>query len=175
MITVSTPGLSLEQLRTIAGDVHDPELPPLTLLDLGILRSVERVDGTVVVTVTPTYSGCPAVEFIEDEIRRALQAAGCDDVRIERALSPTWTSDWITADGRRKLTEAGIAPPRSLADAAPESSVPVVLGRPARPPLQCPRCGSVDTAQISAFGSTACKALHRCNECSEPFDHFKEI
>jgi ring-1,2-phenylacetyl-CoA epoxidase subunit PaaD len=170
--------LTLEELETIAGDICDPELPPLTLADLGILRSVEHVDGTVIVTVTPTYSGCPAVEFIEDEIRSELTLAGCNDVQIVRAFSPTWTTDWITPEGRRKLTEAGIAPPRHIMSdktAAGALPVPVVIGRRPIEPVTCPRCGGTNTIQISQFGSTACKSLQRCDDCCEPFDHFKEI
>ena len=163
--------LSVERLRSLVGEIFDPELPPLTLADFGILRSVQSQGDTVVVTVTPTYSGCPAVEFIEEEIRTVLGAAGCKEFRVERCLSPAWTSDWITADGHRKLVQAGIAPPRPVAD----GPVPVVLGRIAQSPVPCPRCGSTETVEISPFGSTACKALHRCEACAEPFDHFKAI
>jgi ring-1,2-phenylacetyl-CoA epoxidase subunit PaaD len=167
---------TMEDLRKVVGAVTDPELPPLTLVDLGILRSVEEVDDgeatTVVVTVTPTYSGCPAVEYIEEEIARVLDAAGCERFRVERSLSPAWTTDWVTAEGRRKLTELGIAPPGPAA-----GPTPVTLGRRAQraPVVACPRCGAVDTEVVSAFGSTACKALYRCRACSEPFDHFKAI
>lgn len=173
--TTGAATLDLDELARIAGAVPDPELPPITVADLGILRSVDRrADGTIVATVTPTYSGCPAVEVIEHDIRAALLAAGCGRVEVVRALSPAWTTDWITDEGRRKLVEAGIAPP----GAAGERSGPVAvqLGRrPAPRPVPCPRCGSGDTAQISPFGSTACKALHRCNACAEPFDRFKEL
>ena len=158
----------------MAGSVCDPEIPPLTLADLGILRDVERTNDTVVVTLTPTYSGCPAIEFIEDEVRRALEAAGCDSVRIERAFRPSWTTDWITDDGRRKLTEAGIAPPRPTG-ATVDGPVPVTLGPKPDRQIVCPRCGATTTTEVSPFGSTACKALFRCDGCSEPFDYFKEI
>lgn len=163
----------IEELRAAVAAVCDPELPPLTLADLGILRSVDLEDGVVVVRVTPTYSGCPAVEYIEDEIRRVLEAAGAGAVRVERVLSPPWTTDWVTDEGRRKLTEAGIAPPTP----AGQGPVPVTLGRgPAvAATVPCPRCGATDTAEVSPFGSTACKALYRCNSCAEPFDHFKAI
>lgn len=164
----------VDELKTIVGGVLDPELPPVTIADLGILRSVEQVDGTVVVTVTPTYSGCPAVEVIEDDIRRELAVAGFDDVRIVRAFSPAWTTDWITDVGRQKLTEAGIAPPRPVASQAAVGT-PVALGRRRVEPVPCPRCASTNTTQVSPFGSTACKSLHQCDDCSEPFDHFKEI
>ena len=165
----------VDSLEAIVGRVLDPELPPVTIADLGILRSVEQVDGTVIVTVTPTYSGCPAVEVIEDDIRRELALAGYQDVRIVRAFSPAWTTDWITDVGRQKLTDGGIAPPRSVASHAPAVGTPVALGRRRVDPVPCPRCDSTNTTQISPFGSTACKSLHRCDDCSEPFDHFKEI
>lgn len=168
--------VTLEELEQVAGGVHDPELPPLTLADLGILRSVEKVDDTVIVTVTPTYSGCPAVEYIEDQLRTELAHAGCDDVQIVRSFTPTWTTDWITDQGRRKLAEAGIAPPRALpvspADGTP---VTVLVGRTRSEPVACPRCNGTNTTEVSRFGSTACKSLHRCEDCREPFDHFKEI
>ncbi len=168
MVTDQAPA-ELDELWRVAGSVCDPELPPLTVADLGILRSVVVEDGTVVATVTPTYSGCPAVEVIEDDIRTALERAGCDRVRIVRSFAPAWTTDWITADGHRKLRDAGIAPPRPVPAGGP---VPVTLG--ARP-IACPRCGSADTVEVSAFGSTACKALRRCRACAEPFDHVKEL
>ncbi|MEL6981912.1 MAG: 1,2-phenylacetyl-CoA epoxidase subunit PaaD [Actinomycetota bacterium] len=167
MSTAQAP--DVDRLRAAVEAVCDPELPPLTLVDLGILRSVgAEPDGTVVVTVTPTYSGCPAVEYIEDEIARTLEANDCDRFRVERSFTPAWTTDWITEDGRRKLIEIGIAPP------GPSTGpVPVPLGR--RPAIPCPRCGSADTEEISRFGSTACKALYRCRSCTEPFDSFKAI
>lgn len=161
--------LSLDELRGIAGSVCDPELPPLTIDDLGILRSVEREGESVVVTLTPTYSGCPAVEYIEDKVRAELETAGCEQVEIVRSFSPAWTTDWISDDGRRKMIEAGIAPPGRA------GGVSVTLGRRTPVAVPCPRCGSVDTELVSAFGSTACKALHRCRGCGEPFDHFKAI
>jgi ring-1,2-phenylacetyl-CoA epoxidase subunit PaaD len=170
VVTVMTT-LSLDHLRTAVGEVCDPELPPLTLGDLGILRSVELEQNEVVVTVTPTYSGCPAVEYIEDEIRRVLQAEGCEHFRVERAFTPSWTTDWITANGRRKMLEAGIAPPQGSAG----DGVAVSLGRTRSVTIPCPRCGSDETTEISHFGSTACKSLHRCNQCAEPFDHFKDL
>lgn len=165
----TAPAPDIERFRAAVEAVCDPELPPLTLVDLGILRSVDsEPDGTVVVTVTPTYSGCPAVEYIENEIARVLQTNECDRFRVERTFTPAWTTDWITDDGRRKLIEIGIAPP------GPSTGpIPVQFGR--RPAIPCPRCGSADTEEISRFGSTACKALHRCRSCTEPFDSFKAI
>ena len=161
--------LTVAELRDIAGSVCDPELPPLTIDDLGILRSLERDGETVVVTLTPTYSGCPAVEYIEDKVRVELETAGCGQVEIVRSFSPAWTTDWISDDGRRKMIEAGIAPPGHTGD------VSVSLGRRTPVTVPCPRCGSADTELVSAFGSTACKALYRCRGCAEPFDHFKAI
>ena len=173
-VAASTP--SLDQLRALAGAVCDPELPPLTLADLGILRGLERDADTVVVTLTPTYSGCPAVEFIEDEVRRVLEHAGCTSVRIERAFTPSWTTDWISAEGRRKMTDAGIAPPLPAGrGSSGPRSVPVALGRTKERIVPCPRCGATTTEQVSPFGSTACKAHFRCEACAEPFDYFKEI
>lgn len=160
---------TIEELWAVVAAVPDPEMPPLDLGDLGILRGV-RVDdendggGEVVVTITPTYSGCPAVEAIEAGISEALAAAGHARVRIERVLAPAWTTDWITDEGRAKLALVGIAPPRPV-------GVPVAIGSS----VACPRCGSTDTVQISRFGATACKALLRCRACQEPFDHFKEL
>lgn len=160
---------TLDELRAVAAAVCDPELPPLTIDDLGILRSVEQDGSTVVVTLTPTYSGCPAVEYIEDMVRTELETAGCDRVEIVRSFNPAWTTDWISEEGRRKMVEAGIAPPGH------SGGIAVSLGRRAPIVVPCPRCGSDETELLSTFGSTACKALYRCESCSEPFDHFKAI
>lgn len=154
----------------VAAATPDPELPILTLADLGILRDVEEVDGAVVATITPTYSGCPALREIGADLKHRLRAAGYDDVDVRTRLAPAWTTDWITAEGRRKLADAGIAPPQ----AAPRGKVPLTLS--VRPPaVPCPRCGSTDTEQIAAFGSTACKSLHRCSRCEEPFERIKPL
>lgn len=160
--------------RRVAEGVRDPELPLLTLADLGILREVEEHgDGRVSVTVTPTYSGCPAMAAIRADLAASLRAAGFADVEVRTRLSPPWTTDWITEEGRRKLAEAGIAPP-GPAPARAAGPVPLTLG-PARRRVRCPRCGSADTREQSRFGSTACKALWRCRACAEPFEHVKEI
>jgi ring-1,2-phenylacetyl-CoA epoxidase subunit PaaD len=132
-------------------DVPDPEIPAVSILDLGIVRGVEEEK----VVITPTYSGCPATQFIEQNIREALNSAGYRHVAIETVLSPPWTTDWISEEGKRKLAAYGIAPP-DLAKAA-----------------TCPRCGSTDTQEVSRFGSTPCKAQWRCKSCLEPFDRFK--
>jgi len=146
-----------------AGSVRDPELPALTIADLGILRDVRERDGAVTVTITPTYSGCPALAQIAADLRRSLAAAGYDRVDIRTELSPPWTTGWITPDGRRKLAAAGIAPPG-------ERRGPVLVPLAVR----CPRCGSADTRELSRFSGTACKALYRCRACLEPFEHVKE-
>lgn len=140
----------------------------LTLADLGILRDVEESDGAVVATITPTYSGCPAMREISADLKHRLHAAGYDDVEVRTRLAPAWTTDWITGAGRRKLADAGIAPPR------PAGPVRLTLTpRPVR--LDCPHCGSTNTEQTAAFSATACKSLHRCNDCREPFEHLKPL
>ena len=151
-------------------DVPDPELPPVSITDLGIVRDV-RIDGdTVVVALTPTYAGCPATEVIAADVERALHDHGVDRVRIERRLSPPWTTDWITPRGRERLRAEGIAPPSGAGLA---TGVVVLSGPHERPPVRCPRCGSVSTSELSHFGSTPCKALFRCDSCREPFDYVK--
>lgn len=157
----------LEQRRAwvAAASVLDPEVPAVTVADLGILRSVDLVDGVAVAQVTPTYSGCPAVLAIELSIESALRDAGFEP-KIERVISPAWTTDWITQEGREKLRAYGIAPPVKGSGKGALFSDPVVV---------CPQCGSDDTERVSEFGSTACKALWRCCTCAEPFDYFKCI
>ena len=146
----------LARARRAAAGVVDPEIPVLTIADLGILRDVTVAeDGAVEVAITPTYSGCPAMNAIAHDVQTALIRAGFADVRIRTILSPAWTTDWLTDEARRKLRDYGIAPPSRL-------------GR-----VTCPRCGSTDTERIAEFGSTPCKALWRCRGCREPFDHFK--
>lgn len=173
MVTATSTSM-LEAVRRIAAAVPDPELPMLTLEDLGILRSVElRDDGAVAVTITPTYSGCPALTEIRADIDARLRASGYAAVEIRTALSPPWTTDWITEQGRAKLAEHGIAPPGPAPDHG-SGPVPLTLSTPSRRVL-CPRCGSPDTEETSAYGSTACKALWRCRSCAEPFERVKEI
>ncbi|RKT57862.1 ring-1,2-phenylacetyl-CoA epoxidase subunit PaaD [Saccharothrix australiensis] len=157
----------------VASRVPDPELPVLTLADLGVLRDVVEADGRVLVTITPTYSGCPAIEEMGADLRRSLRAAGYADVEVRLSLTPAWTTDWISEEGRRKLAAAGIAPPARLGPRA-AGPVPLNLVPPARR-VACPRCGSTRTTELSRFGSTACKALRRCADCAEPFEHVKEI
>ncbi|MFJ9021825.1 1,2-phenylacetyl-CoA epoxidase subunit PaaD [Streptomyces sp. NPDC102259] len=189
------------ELLEVAGSVLDPELPVLTLRELGVLRAVHVRDADAVeVDLTPTYTGCPAVEAMSLDIERALHAHGVREVTVRTVLSPAWSTDDISAEGRRKLREFGIAPPRVRTTAEP---VGITLGPtrtlPPKPaatgtttgtvtgtgayaatggamePIRCPHCGSADTELLSRFSSTACKALRRCLACREPFDHFKEL
>jgi ring-1,2-phenylacetyl-CoA epoxidase subunit PaaD len=156
--------LDLERARAVAAVVVDPEIPVLTLDDLGILRGVERRAGRIVVKLTPTYTGCPATLAIEIGVQAALAEAGLADAKVESVLSPPWSTDDITDEGRRKLREFGIAPPARGARARTLFAQETVA---------CPKCGSTATSRISEFGSTACKALWRCEACAEPFDYFK--
>ncbi|MEZ0578396.1 1,2-phenylacetyl-CoA epoxidase subunit PaaD [Nocardioides sp. MH1] len=156
----------------VAATVVDPELPMLTLADLGVLREVTTDGDAVVVAITPTYSGCPAMATMRDDLVHRLRQEGYDDVRVTVALDPPWTTDWITEDGRSALADAGISPPGP----APRRDGPVALQlTPTRRAVRCPRCASDDVALTSEFGSTACKAMYRCRACLEPFDHVKEI
>jgi len=153
----------------LLGHVPDPEVPVISVVDLGIVRAIdEAADGALEVVLTPTYSGCPATEVIEASIVAALTHAALGPVRVRTQRAPAWTTDWISEAGRRKLHEYGIAPPGPVGDSAP---VRVVR----REAVSCPRCRSVATERLSAFGATACKALYRCTACREPFEHFKPI
>jgi ring-1,2-phenylacetyl-CoA epoxidase subunit PaaD len=164
----------MKDARLIAETVTDPELPMLTLADLGVLRDVEvSMQGQVVVTITPTYTECPAMDAMREDLTAALHEAGYRDVEVRMVLHPAWTTDWITQDGRRKLTDAGIAPPGPAARRG-SGPIPLNLGQTVRG-ARCPQCGSADTEQLSAFSATACKALRRCRTCQEPFEHVKEI
>lgn len=160
--------------RSVAASVTDPELPMLTLADLGVLRDVRtEADGTVVVEITPTYTGCPALGVMRADLLHRLHAAGFADVDVRTTLAPPWSTDWISPAGRRKLAAAGMAPP-GPAPVRPSGPVPLRLG-PTRRTAACPQCGSPDTVEQSEFGATACTALRRCRACGEPFAHVKEI
>ena len=157
----------------VAARVVDPELPMLTLLDLGVLRDVAvDEDGGVVAAITPTYSGCPAMATMRDDLIRELQAAGFADVRVRVVLEPAWTTDWITAEGRAALRQAGISAPGRVRRTSGPTALQLM---PTRRAIHCPRCGAEDVELTSEFGSTACKAMYRCAVCLEPFDHVKEI
>ncbi len=156
----------------VAAGVTDPEMPMLTLQDLGVLRSVTEQDGRVEVAITPTYSGCPAMASMRDDLVHRLNDAGYPDVRVRVELSPAWSSDWITDRGRRALADAGLSAPGRVV--RHDGPVPLDLS-PRRRAVACPRCGSDDVQLTSEFGSTSCKALYRCTSCLEPFDHVKEI
>lgn len=166
-------GVATGTARALAGQVADPEIPVLTIEDLGILRDVVvDDDGNVEVTVTPTYFGCPAMDVIRDEVTRTLREHGYGEVRVRTVLAPAWTTDWLSAEGRAKLAAYGIAPPGQPGRAGP---VLVQLTTGPREPVACPRCGSADTREVSRFGSTACMSHHTCRACLEPFDHFKTL
>ena len=149
---------SVEQVWDWLSAVPDPEIPVISLTDLGIIRDVEWQGDTLVVTVTPTYSGCPATSIINLDIETALRGKGIEKLELKRQLSPAWTTNWLSEEGRAKLEEYGIAPPQ-----------------PAGGPDHCPRCGSQNVEKVSQFGSTPCKASWRCKDCLEPFDYFKCI
>jgi ring-1,2-phenylacetyl-CoA epoxidase subunit PaaD len=156
--------------RAVAETVTDPELPMLTLADLGVLRDVQETPDGVVVTITPTYTGCAAMDAMRADLSQALHRAGYSDVDVRTVLSPPWTTDWISPEGKLKLAEAGIAPP----GAAPRGPIPLSLVPPVKR-VACPQCGSADTELLSEFSATACKSLRRCRSCAEPFEHVKEI
>ena len=157
---------SRDEILRWLGQVADPEIPVLSITDLGIVRDVE-IGEHVTVSLAPTYSGCPATEVIEQSVLDALLDHGVDDVRIKRVLSPPWTTDWISEEGREKLRTYGIAPPEKGAGKR------ALLGGDRK--VACPRCGATATELVSEFGSTACKAAYRCSECLEPFEYFKCI
>ena len=161
--------LTTEQAWAVLARVADPEIPVISVTELGIVRAVRAQGPAVEVVVTPTYSGCPATEAIERSIAAALREAGADDVRIETRLAPPWSTDWIAPAAQEKLRRYGIAPPGAAAAAAAAQPIGFV------PRVDCPLCGSGNTERLSAFGATACKALYRCRDCREPFEYFKPI
>jgi len=166
---------ALDRVWSWLDGVPDPEIPVISVVELGIVRDLEWLTGSedgepvLRVAITPTYSGCPATDVIAGDIEQALRSRGIRNLRLENRLTPPWTTDWITASGRHKLREYGIAPPAERADASAR-----LAGIKAAPPVvACPRCGSTSTSKVSEFGSTPCKAQYRCRECLEPFDYFK--
>ena len=168
MVT-ATRQRSRAQAWATAATVVDPEIPVLSIEDLGVLRDVRVDGGGVEVVLTPTYSGCPAIDAMRDDVVLALTEAGWDRVTVSLALSPAWTTDWMTESGKEKLRRYGIAAPNGLAPARGAGPVRLALS------VKCPRCGSLKTRELTRFGSTSCKALYECAECLEPFDYFKVL
>lgn len=164
-MTTGTTALTEESIYALLENVKDPEVPVISVRELGVLRNVKVENETVYVTITPTYTGCPAMDVMREDIEKELQLAGITRFKVTQVLAPAWTTDWITAEGKAKLLAYGIAPPEKTADIrALKGGTPIV---------RCPQCGTKDTVMISLFGSTACKALWKCNACLEPFDQFK--
>ncbi len=158
-----TINMDTAHLFELLSNVCDPEIPVLTIQDLGILRNISVDGNEVTVTITPTYAGCPAMETIRTDIETTLAEAGYQQVSVQQNLSPAWTTDWMSENGREKLRAYGIAPPANTSCGQPTGAI------------ECPQCGSSDVKRISEFGSTACKALYQCQDCREPFDYFKCI
>jgi len=154
-----------QQIWNWLESVNDPEVPVLSVVDLGVVRKVELTEKGITITITPTYSGCPAMQVIEEDIRRKLLEEGLSNLNIVTVLSPAWTTDWLSESGREKLKEYGIAPPENEVDKSLLFSAPLIV--------PCPKCNSKETKMVSEFGSTACKAHYKCISCREPFDYFK--
>jgi ring-1,2-phenylacetyl-CoA epoxidase subunit PaaD len=155
--------IDVKKIESYISEIPDPEIPVITIKELGILRDVKLAEDTVVVTITPTYNGCPAMQMIEEQIKEILHSKGIEKVKVQLTYSPAWTTDWMTEEAKEKLKKYGIAPPT-------HSSCVKNFGELK---IACPRCKSLNTVLISQFGSTACKALYQCKDCKEPFDHFK--
>jgi len=164
--------MTAERAWDVLSRVPDPEIPVISVTELGIVRGVRAQDEAIEVVVTPTYSGCPATEAIARSIEQALLEAGASSVRIEQRLSPAWTTDWIAPAAKHKLNAYGIAPPHSTIEPTEVAERPIVFGPRG---IACPRCASLDTERLSQFGATACKALYRCRACREPFEYFKPL
>lgn len=164
---VNTLTIEEKKIWDILETVTDPEVPVLTIMDLGIVRDVKITDEAIEVVITPTYTGCPAMDMIAMNIKLALAEHGFKNVRITSVLSPAWTTDWMSEEGKRKLKEYGIAPPNPKQQVCTDSLFAANEG------VQCPLCNSYHTHRVSEFGSTACKALYQCDDCKEPFDYFK--
>jgi len=159
-------------LLDLLSSIKDPELPVVDIVELGIVRDISVEGDSVQVDVTPTYSGCPAMQVIEQDIVQALEADGFREVKVRYVFSPPWTSDWLSEQTRAKLRESGIAPPMAVESSGPDELITL---RRARKTIACPYCGSASTEEKSEFGSTACKAIHYCNSCHQPFDYFKSF
>jgi ring-1,2-phenylacetyl-CoA epoxidase subunit PaaD len=154
-----------EQIYNWLEEVSDPEIPVLSVIDLGVVRDAQIIDGEWLITITPTYSGCPAMKTMEEDILSKLKDKGIDSAKVELVLAPAWSTDWLSENGRIKLSEYGIAPPEHEVDKSVLFAEPTVV--------PCPKCHSRNTRMVSQFGSAACKALYQCNECQEPYDYFK--
>ncbi len=159
---------TVKQIWDWLEEVSDPEIPVLTVTDLGVVRDVDLIEDGALITITPTYSGCPAMNEIEENIRVVLSEKGIQNIKVKTVLSPAWTTDWMTEKGKEKLREFGIAPPEGSS-----SDKSVLFGKAKQ--VTCPHCKSTETEMISQFGSTACKSLYKCTSCLEPFDYFKCI
>jgi len=157
--------VSREQIYNWLEEVSDPEIPVLSVVDLGVVRDAQIINGEWLITITPTYSGCPAMKTMEEDILSKLKDNGIDSAKVEMVLAPAWSTDWLSENGRIKLSEYGIAPPEHEVDKSVLFAEPTIV--------PCPKCGSRNSRMVSQFGSTACKALYQCNDCQEPFDYFK--
>ena len=175
MVAPSSVALGLDAAGAwdVLSRVLDPEVPVLSVVELGMVRAVSAHDDRVIVTLTPTFSGCPATEAIEQDIRRALVGAGALHVDVRMQWTPAWTTDWISPEAAEKLRRYGIAPPGQRADRS--QTVPIRFAPRAAQAVACPQCGAATTERLTPFGATACKALYRCLACREPFEHFKPI
>ena len=162
---------SREELLEILTEVKDPELPFIDIVELGVVRDVELADDRVTVRITPTYSGCPAMQVIEQDVVAVLRSRGFENVEVRTVFSPAWSTDWMSEETRQKFRDNGIAPPQGTA--AVGGIAELVSLRRAKPTIACPFCGSSNTIEKSEFGSTACKSIHFCNGCHQPFDYFK--
>jgi ring-1,2-phenylacetyl-CoA epoxidase subunit PaaD len=154
-----------EQIYNWLEEVSDPEIPVLSVIDLGVVRDAQFINGDWLITITPTYSGCPAMKTMEEDILSKLKEKGIDSAKVELVLAPAWSTDWLSQNGRIKLREYGIAPPEHEVDKSVLFAEPTIV--------PCPKCSSRNTRMVSQFGSTACKALYQCNDCQEPYDYFK--
>jgi len=157
--------VSREQIYNWLEEVSDPEIPVLSVVDLGVVRDAQIINGEWLITITPTYSGCPAMKTMEEDILSKLKDNGIDSAKVEMVLAPAWSTDWLSENGRIKLSEYGIAPPEHEVDKSVLFAEPTIV--------PCPKCGSRNSRMVSQFGSTACKALYQCNDCQEPYDYFK--